>query len=105
MDFSLGNFSSWEHLNNFIKYGVQGALMVAILSGTVLLYMRTGRTFIEAFSARLDKFITDFLTMPFKERCTVCGYRAFYRETQTRTALCGRHARIHGNLKIERKMD
>ena len=79
MDFSLGNFSSWEHLNSFIKYGVQGTLMIAILSGTVLLYLRTGRTFIEAFSARLDKFITDFITMPFKERCTVCNNRAFYR--------------------------
>jgi hypothetical protein len=100
-DFSLANFSSWSHLNAFVKYGVQGAFMVAVLAGTVILYLRTGRTFIEVFSARLDKFITDFLTLPFRAHCAECGNRAFYRETVTQTPLCGRHAHFRRDLTIE----
>jgi hypothetical protein len=103
-DFSLADFSSWEHLNSFVKYGVQGAFMVAVLAGTIILYLRTGRTFIEVFSARLDKFITDFLTLPFKQRCAICNNRAFYRESDTQAPLCGSHARIRMGLQVEQKM-
>lgn len=103
MDFSPGNFISWEHLNAFIKFGVQGTLMIAILAGTVILYLRTGRTFIEAFSTRLDKFVTDFISLPFREKCSECGGRAFYRETLTNGPLCGLHAHIRRDLTVERK--
>ena len=80
-DFALGNFIAWEGLRTLQVYVVQGVLMVVIFGGTIVLYRRTGRTFLELFSPRLDRLLTDFIVLPFTTRCSVCGARASYRLT------------------------
>lgn len=94
-DFALGNFIAWPGLAPFQVWGVQGVLMVGIFAGTIVLYRRTGRTFLELVSPRLDKLLTDFIVLPFTARCAVCGARASYRTTDDGQAICGRHVRIH----------
>lgn len=103
-DFSPGNFISWPHLAFLQVKVIQVALMVLILAGAVVLYARTGHTFIELFSRRLDRFLTDFVVFPFSRRCAVCGRRSYYRDSDTGDPLCPYHARIRGHLRVERKV-
>ncbi len=104
MDFALGNYIGWEYINVFIKYGVQGVFMAAILAGVVYLYLRKGRTFIELASWRLDRLLTDFIAAGFSgRRCAVCGARAFFRDSEDEEYLCGRHVRILRNFSVEKK--
>jgi membrane-bound metal-dependent hydrolase YbcI (DUF457 family) len=100
---SIGQLTDWKYLNSFQVYWVQGLLMAAILIGTVVLYKRTGRTFLELISSRLDKFLTDFVVLFFTARCVACGARANYRETATGDPLCSIHARPRLNLTVERR--
>ena len=99
-DFALGNFITWPGLGFLLVYMVQGTLMVAIFAGTVWLYRRTGRTFIELFSPRLDHLLTDFIVLPFTARCAVCGARASYRVTGSQDPVCGRHGRVRPNFTV-----
>ena len=98
-DFALGNFIAWKGLAFFQVYIVQGILMVAIFAGTVMLYRRTGRTFLELFSPRLDKLLTDFIVLPFTARCSVCGARASYRLAEGGT-VCGNHGRVQLDFTV-----
>jgi hypothetical protein len=99
-DFALGNFIDWTGLAFFLVWVVQGSLMVAILVGTVWLYRRTGRTFLELFSPRLDRLLTDFIVLPFTAKCSVCGARASYRVTGSQDPVCGRHGRVRLNFTV-----
>ena len=80
---------------------IQYVLIGAVCAGTVWLYRRRGRTFLEFFSVRLDRLLTDFVTLPFSRKCALCGARAFYRSSKEGTPLCPAHALIHKNLVIE----
>lgn len=101
-DFALGNFIEWEHLDKLLVYGIQGVLMVAIFAGTIVLYKRAGRTFLELISVRLDRFLTNFIVLHFTARCVVCDNRASFRETETNDPLCALHGKIRRDLTVER---
>ncbi len=106
MDFGLGNFIGWEHLNVFIKYGVQGVFMAAILAGVVMLYLRRRRTFLELASWRLDRLLTDFVASGLSgKRCEICGARAFFRESESERPLCGKHIQISPRLEVRKKRE
>jgi hypothetical protein len=106
-DFSLGNFIEWEHLSTLLTIGIQWPLMAAVFAGTVFLYIKNKRTFLELISVNLDVFITNFLKNGFlgKERCSVCGQRAFYSDKETNEALCPEHAHIEKNLTVTKVND
>ena len=99
-DFALGRYIAWPGLAFFQVWVVQSALMVLILSGTVLLYRRRGRTFLEFVSTRLDRLLTDFIVLPFTSRCQVCGQRASYRLSVDGRTVCGVHGRVQPNLTV-----
>jgi len=101
-EFGIANFIEWQHMAFLQERVIQISFMVLILAGTVFLYRRTGRTFLELISPRFDRLITGFVTLPFYMRCSVCGARAFYREDESGAPLCPRHARVRPNLSIEK---
>jgi len=103
-DFSLCNFIEWEHMAFTQVWVVQGTLMVAILIGVVYMYKRTGRTFIELVSVRLDRFVTDFITLPFTKKCAVCGRRPYYR-SENGEPLCPLHADLKKDLTVKTKVN
>ncbi len=104
-EFKLAALAQFEGLAFIQVKVVQTALMLAILAGTVYLYKRSGRTFIELLSAPLDRLLTDFITLPFKSRCAVCGRRAFYRESERGEPLCPHHAHVKKDLTIGRRRE
>ena len=104
-NFTPAEFTDWSYLGAFQVYWVQGSLMVLILAGTVILYTKTGRTFLELASTRLDRFLTDFIVLSFTARCAVCQARARFRESATGVALCANHAEIRRDLSVGRKND
>ncbi len=103
VDLSLGNYIHYEHLRQITVIGVQGVLMVAILAGTIILYLKKKRTFLELISANLDRFLTDFIVFSFSKRCDVCGARAYYRDAETGAPLCPAHSSIKKDLTVSRK--
>ena len=99
--FRVGDYIHWSYLNTFLASWMQYSLMAIIFAGIVVLYLKKGRTFLELISVRLDVFLTNFIALPFRERCAVCGARAYYRESGGGLALCPNHVRFH--LALERK--
>ncbi|HUT53966.1 MAG TPA: metal-dependent hydrolase [bacterium] len=100
---SIGSLTDWKYLNTLQVVWVQGFLMIVILVGTVILYKKTGRTFLELISPRLDRLLTDFIVLFFTRRCAVCNARALYRDTGRGDFLCANHARVRRDLTISRK--
>jgi membrane-bound metal-dependent hydrolase YbcI (DUF457 family) len=100
---SFGGITDWKYLNTFQVYWVQGFLMIVILAGTVILYKKKGRTFLELISPRVDRLLTDFVVLFFTRRCAVCGARALYRDTDHGDFLCANHATVHRGLTISKK--
>jgi membrane-bound metal-dependent hydrolase YbcI (DUF457 family) len=73
---------------------LQYFFMILIFAGVVIIYLKKGRTFLELISPRLDLFLTNFITLPWRQRCVVCGARAFYRESESGEPLCPSHVRF-----------
>jgi len=84
---------------NTMKYVIQPVLLVAFIAGMVWIYLRHRRTPVEAISPNLDRLLTDFVLLPWRRRCAVCGKRAFYRCSRCGRHLCPDHRRI--NLRLE----
>ncbi len=101
-DFALGNFIEWEHLSTLLVVGIQGVLMAAVVTGTVFLYLKKDRTFLELISVNFDRFMTNFIKYGFfgKEKCSVCKERAFYVDSEGGEALCPEHSHIEKNLTV-----
>jgi membrane-bound metal-dependent hydrolase YbcI (DUF457 family) len=86
----------------YLKVVVQITLKIALLSATVAIYIKHGRTFIELISANLDKFLTDFAILPFTKKCDWpgCTNRAHYKCEQSDSVRCILHCKINRNLTI-----
>jgi membrane-bound metal-dependent hydrolase YbcI (DUF457 family) len=94
-----------SHLDTWdfaLKTVVQWILKVIVTSGTVIIYIKYGRTFIELISSNLDLFLTDFAILPFRRKCDVpdCRNRAHYRCSDCDSVRCIRHCKINRNLTI-----
>lgn len=94
--------SSIEAWDFALKVIVQWILKIAVLSGTVLIYIKHRRTFIELISSNLDSFLTDFAVLPFQRKCDVpdCANRAHYRCKDTESVRCIKHCTINRDLTI-----
>lgn len=79
-----------------VQYVFQVAGMAAIVACTVWLYLRYGRTPLEIVSPRLDRLITDYLALPWRNRCGDCSSRAHFRCARCGRPLCGVHWHPHG---------
>jgi hypothetical protein len=102
-NFTLESFLQVDNIAVIQTVWIQYPLMVLILGGAVVLWKRTGRTFLELFSPRFDKFITDFIHLALTAaRCSDCDNRAFYLHRETGEPLCGEHAKINRNLTVDR---
>ena len=84
------------------KVVVQWTFKVALFSGTVFIYIKFRRTFIELISSNLDRFLTDFAILPFQKKCDIpdCKNRAHYRCKDTESVRCIRHSKINRDLTI-----
>ena len=76
--------------------------MLLVVAGTVFLYLKKDRTFLELISTNFDRFITNFIKYGFfgKQRCSVCGERAFYVDNESCEALCPEHSHIKRDLTV-----
>jgi len=85
-----------------LKVVVQWILKVMVTAGTVVIYIKHRRTFIELISSNLDRFLTDFAILPFQRKCDVpdCKNRAHYRCKETDSVRCIRHCKINRDLTI-----
>jgi len=99
-DFSPGNFSSWSYLHLLTVWIIQGVLSVFIWTSTVIIYLRTKRTFLELASSNLDRLLTDFIILPFSAACAKCAGRAHYRCEICGRPFCSRHSRLRRNLVV-----
>ncbi len=99
-DFSLGNFSDWPHLRFLTVWVIQGIFSVFIWACTVVIYIRRKRTFLELASTSLDKFITDFMILPFRARCEKCSNRAHYTCSECGKEFCIEHSKINRDLTV-----
>jgi len=99
-DFGLGNFIVWPHLRVLTVWGLQGFFSVLIWGSTIMIYLRTGRTFLELVSENFDKFITNFITLPLRGPCSRCGNRGHYRCQRCGQEFCIEHCGIQRNLSV-----
>jgi len=99
-DTTLSNFTSWPHLGFATVYLGQGALTVLGFAATAAICLRRQRTFLELLSARLDRFITDFMLLPFGHACAQCQNRAHYRCRVCGKLFCIRHTVIKPDLTL-----
>ncbi|HPB31753.1 MAG TPA: metal-dependent hydrolase [Candidatus Sumerlaeota bacterium] len=94
--------SDWDILmsryipEHVMKYHIQIGLFAALLVPVVWFVRKEGRSPLEILGVRADRFFLNFITMPFSQKCSVCGARAFYRCEACNAPLCGRHRRFSG---------
>lgn len=77
-----------------MEYYIQIGLLLILLVPTVFIAKKHHRTPIEIISQGFDRFIQDFVTLPWTHRCVYCGRRAFYRCAECGRTLCGLHCRF-----------
>jgi len=105
----LWPLSRWEFLmsdyipEDVMKYYIQIGLFIALLIPTFYFIRTLRRSPLELFGRRVDRFFLRFIALPWREYCTVCGGRAFYRCDECGATLCGRHRSFIGFLKISCK--
>ncbi len=80
------------YVSDFVIYSVIGpAFLVLGTLAAVLILVRLKRTPMEFFSKRWDGIMVNFLTLPFKERCYLCGKRAFLVCEDCNRTVCMSH--------------
>lgn len=79
-----------------VQYVFQFVGIGGILACTVWLYLKYGRTPLEIFSPRLDRLVSGYLALPWKNRCAQCQGRAHFRCDRCAGTVCGRHWKPHG---------
>jgi len=86
------------YASDFIIYSVIGPVFLVLgILAAVLIMVRLKRTPMEFFSKRWDGIMVNFLTLPFKEMCYVCGKRAFLVCEHCNGTVCMSH--IAGSTK------
>ncbi len=86
------------YVSDFVIYSVIGPVFLVLGTlAAVLILIRLKRTPMEFFSKRWDGIMVNFLTLPFKEKCHVCGKRAFFMCEACQRAVCGSH--VAGSAK------
>jgi membrane-bound metal-dependent hydrolase YbcI (DUF457 family) len=88
---------------NIMKYHIQIGLFILFTIAVVYLIIKKKRTPLEIFGKNFDTFIQRFVTLPLKEKCAVCGSRAFYRCDKCGATLCGTHRKFLRGIKISCK--
>jgi hypothetical protein len=83
-----------------MKWGIQLVLLTVFLYAMVWIYIRRGRTPLEAISPKVDALLMNFVLLPWKHRCGECGRLAFYRCTQCGRPLCPSHRRLDWSLEV-----
>jgi len=91
-------FTSKYIPEDIMKYYIQVGLEIILLFAVIIIYIRTNVTFLEIISEGVDKFITNFITIPFKHHCEYCKARAFYRCSVCGKHICGRHLSLGKKL-------
>lgn len=99
LDIPDSELESWDF---YLKVVTQLTLKIALLSATILIYIKYRRTFIELISSNLDKFLMNFITLPFMKKCDWpgCLNRAHYKCEDTNSVRCILHCKINRNLTI-----
>ena len=88
-----------DHLPNWVVQGVlQTLAMVFIVSMTVWIYRRHGRSPLEVLSPALDRLLVNYAVLPFTARCAQCSSRARFRCGGCSRTVCGEHGRVAGGL-------
>lgn len=86
------------YVSDFIIYSVIGPVFLVLgILAAVLILVRLKRTPMEFFSKRWDGVMVNFLTLPFKEKCHVCGRRAFLVCEDCNRTVCMSH--VGGSTK------
>ncbi len=80
-----------EHV---MKYYVQISLLILFLIPTIMIYLRSHRTPLEIISSGFDRFIQNFVELPWRHTCAYCHRRAFYRCSQCGRPICGIHRKF-----------
>jgi len=80
------------YVSDFVIYSVIGPVFLVLgILAAVLILVRLKRTPMEFFSRRWDGIMVNFLTLPFKERCYLCGKRAFLVCENCNRTVCMSH--------------
>jgi len=77
-----------------IIYVFQGAGTVLMFVLMVLVFLKKDRSFFEVFTPKGDRFIMNFVTLPWRRRCAECGRRAFYRCEECGGYFCSLHRKV-----------
>jgi membrane-bound metal-dependent hydrolase YbcI (DUF457 family) len=83
-----------------MKYHIQLGLFTILLIFTIYIIIKQRRTPLEILGVKFDTFFRQFITMPFKERCSFCKARAFYRCIKCGASLCGKHRHFTGFFEV-----
>ncbi len=86
---------------NVMKYYLQIGLFIILLFIVIMIYRKSKTTPLEIISPDFDKFITTFITSPFRQKCSVCGSRAFYLCSETGKYICGKHVKFLKGFKTK----
>lgn len=85
---------------NAMKYGIQPAVLAVFIAAMVLIYIRHGRTPLEAISPNVDALLVTFVLLPWRGRCGECGKPAFYRCSHCERPLCPAHRALNRRLEV-----
>lgn len=83
-----------------MKWIIQPALMVFLFGGLVGIYVWRKRTPLELLSPNVDSLIMNFILLPWRHRCGVCGKLAFYRCSDCGQTLCPNHRTLDWRLNV-----
>lgn len=83
-----------------MKWIIQPALLVPIAAAMVWIYVRHRRTPLEAISPAVDSLLMNFVLLPWRQRCGVCGSRALYRCGGCGQPLCPDHRTVNWGLEV-----
>jgi hypothetical protein len=89
-----------DHWPVWMVQGVlQSAAMAFVIATTIWIYWKYGRTPLEIFSPRLDRLLTNYAVLPWRNRCALCERRAHFR-CECGTLSCATHAKVASGLSV-----
>jgi hypothetical protein len=77
-----------------VMYVFQGAGTVIMFGFVVRVFLKKERSFLEIFTPKGDRFIMNFVTLPWRHRCGECGRRAFYQCGECGGYFCSLHRKV-----------
>jgi hypothetical protein len=86
-------FSAYPTLSvNMIYYVINPAVFFIAVLAAISILFKHRRTPLEFLSKKWDSVFSNFFVLPFKERCKICGKRAFFACMRCNDPLCMKHA-------------